>query len=51
MNNGNPCHECVNCRAFDNGSMLDVIEIDAASNTGVDNIRELIDRARFEPNQ
>lgn len=31
--------------------MLDVIEIDAASNTGVDNIRELIDRARFEPNQ
>lgn len=31
--------------------MLDIIEIDAASNTGVDNIRELIERARFEPNQ
>ncbi len=47
----NPCHACANCLAFDNETMLDIIEIDAASNTGVDNIRELIERARFEPNQ
>lgn len=51
LRDGNPCHMCANCLAFDNGTMLDIIEIDAASNTGVDNIRELIERARFEPNQ
>ena len=51
LQDGSPCHECTNCQAFDNGNMLDIIEIDAASNTGVDNIRELIDKARFEPNQ
>lgn len=51
LRDGNPCHECANCVAFDNGTMLDIIEIDAASNTGVENIRELIERARFEPNQ
>ena len=48
---GNPCHECVNCRAFDNETMLDIIEIDGASNNGVENVRELIERAKFEPNQ
>jgi DNA polymerase III subunit gamma/tau len=51
LRDGNPCHECANCVAFDNESMLDVIEIDAASNTSVDNIRDLIEKARFEPNQ
>ncbi len=49
--NGNPCHECANCRAFDSESLLDIIEIDGASNNGVDEVRELIERARFEPNQ
>jgi len=48
---GNPCWECQNCRDFENGSLLDVIEIDAASNTGVDNIRDMIERAQFQPNQ
>jgi DNA polymerase III subunit gamma/tau len=47
----NPCGKCEVCRAIVNGSALDVIEIDAASNTGVDNIRELIERAQFAPVQ
>lgn len=51
LRDGNPCHECIHCQAFDNGTMLDVIEIDAASNTGVENIRDLIEKSRFEPNQ
>ncbi len=46
-----PCGVCETCRAITNGSALDVIEIDAASNTGVDNIRELIERAQFAPVQ
>jgi DNA polymerase-3 subunit gamma/tau len=46
-----PCGQCEACRAIANGSALDVIEIDAASNTGVDNIRELIERAQFAPVQ
>ncbi len=46
-----PCGACETCRAITNGSALDVIEIDAASNTGVDNIRELIERAQFAPVQ
>lgn len=46
-----PCGTCAVCRAIANGSALDVIEIDAASNTGVDNIRELIERAQFAPVQ
>jgi DNA polymerase-3 subunit gamma/tau len=46
-----PCGQCEVCRAIANGSALDVIEIDAASNTGVDNIRELIERAQFAPVQ
>ncbi|NJO19112.1 MAG: DNA polymerase III subunit gamma/tau, partial [Spirulinaceae cyanobacterium RM2_2_10] len=44
-----PCGQCESCRAIANGSSLDVIEIDAASNTGVDNIRDLIERAQFAP--
>jgi DNA polymerase III subunit gamma/tau len=46
-----PCGTCEMCRAITTGSALDVIEIDAASNTGVDNIRELIERAQFAPVQ
>ncbi len=46
-----PCGECEACLAIANGSALDVVEIDAASNTGVDNIREIIERSRFAPVQ
>jgi DNA polymerase III subunit gamma/tau len=46
-----PCGVCDVCRTIAAGSALDVIEIDAASNTGVDNIRELIERAQFAPVQ
>ena len=46
-----PCGQCDACKAVTTGNALDVIEIDAASNTGVDNIRELIERARFAPVQ
>lgn len=46
-----PCGTCEVCRAIAKGDALDVIEIDAASNTGVDNIRELIERAQFAPVQ
>lgn len=44
-----PCNICDQCRSITVGNALDVIEIDAASNTGVDNIRELIERAQFAP--
>ncbi|MEE1138930.1 MAG: DNA polymerase III subunit gamma/tau [Acutalibacteraceae bacterium] len=47
--NGNPCNECEICRGIENGSILDVIEIDAASNNGVDNIRDLREEANFTP--
>ncbi len=46
-----PCGVCELCRSIASGTALDVIEIDAASNTGVDNIRELIERSRFAPVQ
>lgn len=46
---GNPCGECDICRGIDDGSVLDVMEIDAASNNGVDNIRDLRDEAGFTP--
>ncbi len=46
---GDPCNECEVCRGIDNGSILDVVEIDAASNNGVDNIRELREEANFTP--
>jgi len=45
----NPCGECELCKGINSGNALDVIEIDAASNTGVENIRELIERSRFAP--
>ncbi len=46
-----PCCRCDLCRQIADGSALDIIEIDAASNTGVENIREIIERARFAPTQ
>ncbi|MFM9110397.1 MAG: DNA polymerase III subunit gamma/tau, partial [Prochlorococcaceae cyanobacterium] len=46
-----PCGHCALCTAISAGNALDVIEIDAASNTGVENIRELIERSRFAPVQ
>ncbi|NUN63200.1 DNA polymerase III subunit gamma/tau [Pseudanabaena biceps] len=45
----NPCGKCELCHSIANGNALDITEIDAASNTGVDNIRELIERAQFAP--
>ncbi|ABM73055.1 DNA polymerase, gamma and tau subunits [Prochlorococcus marinus str. MIT 9515] len=47
----NPCGKCELCKQIADGNALDIIEIDAASNTGVDNIREIIDGARFTPTQ
>lgn len=45
-----PCNECENCRAMNAGNAMNVIEIDAASNTGVDNVREkIIENVRFAP--
>ncbi|MDR3645726.1 MAG: DNA polymerase III subunit gamma/tau [Clostridia bacterium] len=46
---GDPCNECESCRGIDGGSVLDVVEIDAASNNGVDSIRELREEAGFTP--
>ncbi len=48
---GNPCLECDSCRGIEQGSVLDVVEIDAASNNGVDNIRQLRDEASYTPSQ
>ncbi|MDQ3930089.1 MAG: DNA polymerase III subunit gamma/tau, partial [Chloroflexota bacterium] len=44
-----PCNKCENCLAVGKDIVTDLIEIDAASNTGVDNIREIIERANFAP--
>ena len=46
-----PCGECDLCKQISNGTALDIIEIDAASNTGVDNIRDLIEKSKFTPVQ
>ena len=48
---GNPCNCCEACRAIDSGSCMDVLEIDAASNNGVDNVRDLRDDAVYSPSQ
>lgn len=46
---GNPCGECEICRSIDNGSILDVVEMDAASNRGIDDIRDIISTAQLLP--
>ena len=48
---GNPCNRCKSCVAIDSGSCMDVLEIDAASNNGVDNVRDLRDDAVYTPSQ
>ena len=46
---GNPCCECASCRAIAEGSVMDIVELDAASNNGVDNVRSLREEAVFSP--
>ena len=46
---GSPCNECETCRGITNGSAMNVIEIDAASNNGVDNIRQIRDEIQYSP--
>lgn len=48
---GNPCNRCAACMAIDSGSCMDVLEIDAASNNGVDHVRDLRDDAVYSPSQ
>lgn len=48
---GSPCGECAVCKAIANGSSLNVIEIDAASNNGVDNIRQIRDEVAYRPTE
>lgn len=49
--NGEPCNECEICKGIDNGTIFDVVEIDAASNNGVDNIRDLNEEVHYLPNR
>ena len=49
LEDGSCCDECPTCRAIKNGSHLDVLELDAASNNGVDNIRSIIDQVQYKP--
>ena len=51
LQDGEPCNQCENCLAADKGSMNDIIEIDAASNNGVDEIREIRDKVKYAPTQ
>ena len=51
LQDGEPCNECENCLAADKGSMSDIIEIDAASNNGVDEIRDIRDKVKYAPTQ
>ena len=48
---GEPCNECEVCRGLDSGTIYDVVEIDAASNNGVDNIRDLREEANYTPSR
>ncbi len=48
---GNPCCECSMCRSIAAGTSMNVIEIDAASNNGVDNIREIVEEVRYSPTE
>ncbi len=48
---GNPCNECSICNAINNQTSLNVVEIDAASNNGVDNIRQIVDEVQYSPTE
>lgn len=47
--NGSPCGKCEICRGIDDGSVLDIVEMDAASNRKIDDIRQIIDEVQFKP--
>ena len=47
--NGNPCGDCEICKGIDDGSILDIVEMDAASNRKIDDIRQIIDEVQFKP--
>lgn len=49
LRDGDPCGQCANCRGIDSGEILDVVEMDAASNRGIDDIRAIIDEVAFAP--
>lgn len=49
LTDSNPCGECENCKGIDSGEILDVVEMDAASNRKIDNIRDIIDEVAFTP--
>jgi DNA polymerase-3 subunit gamma/tau len=49
--NGSPCGTCEICKGIENGSVLDVVEMDAASNRKIENIRDIIDEVQFKPNR
>lgn len=49
LHNGNPCGKCEICRGIDDGSVLDIVEMDAASNRKIDDIRQIIDEVQFKP--
>lgn len=51
LQDGNPCNHCPSCRSIDSGGCMDVLEIDAASNNGVDNVRALRDDAIYTPSE
>lgn len=48
---GNPCNECRMCKGISTGTSMNVIEIDAASNNGVDNVREIVEEVRYSPTE
>lgn len=51
LQDGEPCNECANCKAANEGSLADIIQIDAASNNGVDEIRTIRDQVKYAPTQ
>ncbi len=51
LNDSNPCGVCENCKGIDSGEILDVVEMDAASNRKIDNIRDIIDEVAFTPSR
>lgn len=49
--NGNPCNECAMCKSISAGTSMNVIEMDAASNNGVENIRQIVDQVQYRPTE